>query len=328
MVAKRKTAAFALLVSLFLLFPVSNRLAGAAEVNPREMIKDAVSLFVSSPVSFAYGKQTQVDSSDWQIVPYEKDEQAMVPVRFVAQSLGAKVGWDPKSRKVTVTLGGKQVTMSNGSTALATGRQVYQTAVPVENVQGRTFVQVGPFVEALGKKLFYDNGLIVISDRENIIDPASDPRIVHNIIMLFNTQYNSSPVDDVIDTTLTSEDPAIQTILQYFDSINEQNFIRYKTTVTLRSRSAMPADWKTIYRVKVVNIGESKATVTKEDYLSSTYGRVANPLEVRIFSVSWQIHRERETMGVGYFTEPTLNFVVIKQTADSPWLIDFVGNSI
>lgn len=326
---KRKIAVFAVLVAFCGLLVVSySTVAASPAVNPADLIKNGLALFVSSPVAFVYGQESQVDSTDWKVVPYEKSEQVMVPIRFIAESFGAKVAWDNKNATATVTLGSNKISLSSGSSQIVVGNNSYPTVVPVEIVKNRTFVQAGPFVQALGKKLFYDSGLIIISDGDLSIDPVDQPKVVHKIIMLFNKQYSSSNTDgSELETTITSDDPAIQTILKYYEAVNEQNHIKYKAAASPRLKLIVP-DWSTIYRVRLVSIDEQKATVTKQEYLDSLYGKFIKPIDVRIFAVQQEIHNVREPMGVGYFSEAVQNFVLVKLTTDGPWVIDFIGNSI
>lgn len=326
---KRKFAVLAVLVLVCTLMAITySAVVAAPAANPADQIKNGVALFVSSPVAFVNGQESQVESTDWKVVPYEKNEQIMVPVRFIAQSLGAKVSWDNKSAAATVTLGRNKITLTAGSSQIEAGTATYSTAVPTEIVKGRTFVHLNPFVQALGKKLFYDSGLIIISDRDLAINPSDRSGIVHKLIMLFNKQYNSSGTDgSELETTITSDDPATQAILRYYEAVNEQNYIKYKSAVSPRMRQIVP-DWSRIYRLRLVSIDEQKATVTKQQYLDSSYGKLLKPMDVKIFSVKQETHNVREPMGVGYFSEEVQNFVAVHLTSDGPWFIDFIGNEI
>lgn len=325
----KRRIAFLAVFTLLSCLPVFSLSAveAAPAVNPADWIKSGVALFVSSPVAFIDGKETQIESTDWKIVPYEKNDQVMVPVRFIAQSLGGKVAWDNRSKTVVVSLGSQKISVASSSIQLTAGTS-FPTNVSAEIVKGRTFVEVGPFVQALGKKLFYDNGLIIISDREMTIDSTDRQGVVHKIIMLFNKQYDNSNTDgSELETTITSNDPAIQSIIKYYEAVNEQNFIKYKSIVSPRLKKIVP-DWSTIYRLHLVSIDEQKATVTKQEYLDSLYGKFTKPAEVRVFAVKQEAHMVRETMGVGYFSEEVQNFVVVQLTPNGPWVIDVIGNSI
>ena len=61
----------------------------------------------------------------------------------------------------------------------------YKLDVPATIVNGRTFIPLRRLVEdVLGKKVFYNKGLIIISDEENIIDSETEKEMVDKVIEL------------------------------------------------------------------------------------------------------------------------------------------------
>lgn len=88
-------------------------------------------------------------------MPYLDHEinRVRVPIRFVAEAMGAKVEWDESSQTVSITREGLQIKLViNQATALVNG-QTIQTDAPAKLVQDRTMVPLRFISEAFGAKV-------------------------------------------------------------------------------------------------------------------------------------------------------------------------------
>jgi inhibitor of cysteine peptidase len=144
----------------------------------RSDIEASIVLYVGSPMAYVGGVQTQIDPGNIEVTPVIIDNVEMVPIRFIAESLGGVVGWDQKTLTATIILGDKSYHFTQGSDKMTAGQSRLDLGAKVQSYKGRTFVPLDTFVEVLGKKAFYDRGLIIISDEENIFDPAKDKEII------------------------------------------------------------------------------------------------------------------------------------------------------
>lgn len=84
------------------------------------------------------------------------DGRTMLPVRPVAEALGAQVQWDEGTQTATLTQGGKNVKVPVGQKTISVdGKPVaMDTAAVVKD--GRTLLPVRPIAEALGVKIDWD----------------------------------------------------------------------------------------------------------------------------------------------------------------------------
>lgn len=82
--------------------------------------------------------------------------RTLVPLRFVAESLGANVSWDNVTKTVMITLKGQTLSIKIGE--LAPGMDV-----AAELVNGRTMLPLRFIVEYFGANIFFDNTLKSIS---------------------------------------------------------------------------------------------------------------------------------------------------------------------
>lgn len=62
-----------------------------------------VELWIGKNIAKLNGKDTPIDPNNPKVVPIIKDGRTLLPVRFVAESLGCSVEWDPKNQIVTIT---------------------------------------------------------------------------------------------------------------------------------------------------------------------------------------------------------------------------------
>lgn len=154
--------------------------AGPASVEER--LKNAIILYIGSPKAYINGNETFINTADPEVTPVIKNNIRMVPLRFIAESFGAKVVWEQGTNMVSVTIDNKTYRFQQGSNILTVGDARYELDIPVQTVKDKTFVPLGKFVEILGKKAFYDRGLIIISDTDNIVNPVSDKAVISELV--------------------------------------------------------------------------------------------------------------------------------------------------
>lgn len=136
---------------------------------------EAVTLKIGSPKAMVMGKTTMVDPDNAEVQPLIQDGRTLVPVRFIAESFGADVGWDGETGTVTIKIGENTVIMKINSKEMSVNGTVTELDVPAQILNGRTSVPMRAISEALGKTVFWDNcGLIVISENENPIAENDD----------------------------------------------------------------------------------------------------------------------------------------------------------
>ncbi|MNM97605.1 Protease inhibitor precursor [compost metagenome] len=81
--------------------------------------------------------------------PYFEDNRVLIPIRFVSEALGAKVGYST-DRVVTITQGTKKVTMKINSTTVTVDSVIKTLDVPARLEHNRTYVPLRFVSEALG----------------------------------------------------------------------------------------------------------------------------------------------------------------------------------
>ncbi|MEK4877024.1 MULTISPECIES: copper amine oxidase N-terminal domain-containing protein [Paenibacillus] len=81
--------------------------------------------------------------------PYYENNRVMIPIRFVSEALGAKVGYG-LDRSVTIELGTKKILMKINSDTVTVNSVIQKLDVPARLQQNRTYVPLRFVSEALG----------------------------------------------------------------------------------------------------------------------------------------------------------------------------------
>lgn len=115
--------------------------------------------------------------------PFESDlppvimgGRILVPVRAVANSLGAHVEWDPQERKITIAKGGIVIELYLGELIYYVNGEARELDVEAQILNNRTFVPLRFIAVALGEKVGYnpDTGKVTIGDDENNEDAENE----------------------------------------------------------------------------------------------------------------------------------------------------------
>ncbi len=155
-------------------------MAKATIINQR--LANAVVLMIDNPTAYVNNKEMQIDENK-EVVPIIENEKTLVPVRFISGNFKADVNFEDATSTINVTLGTQKVKMVLGDTKIDVNGKVSQMVVPAQEKNGRTLIPLRDMVEALGKKVFWDDrGLIILSDTENIFDAVKDKDLISAII--------------------------------------------------------------------------------------------------------------------------------------------------
>lgn len=103
-------------------------------------------LYIDAPFLFADGTYIQADTAPYLVTDENGGGYTMVPVRFIAEALGADVSWDGTARKVGIDLDGRHF-------ELTIGQLVPGTPVAAVIRDSRTFVPLRYVMESFGARV-------------------------------------------------------------------------------------------------------------------------------------------------------------------------------
>lgn len=135
---------------------------------------EKVELVKNCPTALINGVPKRVDNDNLNVVPFiDENSRTLVPLRFISEAFGCKVEWDGDNKIATILADGVDISMQIGSASYGVNQttKTMDTAPVLKN--DRTLVPLRAIAEALGKKVFYSDGYIKISDVEPTMTEAS-----------------------------------------------------------------------------------------------------------------------------------------------------------
>ncbi len=140
---------------------------GNEENRLSSITKGIVAMQQGRSLAYANGIKALIDSSNPEVKPILQNDRTMVPLRFVSEALGGKVVWSDASQEVTVNCDYKEVRVKIGESTIYSGGKEIAIDSPAFVENGRTYVPLRAISEALGKYVYEDNGVVLISDNES-----------------------------------------------------------------------------------------------------------------------------------------------------------------
>lgn len=206
----------------------------------RQRLENAVVLYIGSPISYVNNNKTFVDASNNEVFPLEKGSRTLVPVRFISESIGADVKWEGKTQTVIVKQKDRTVKLALGSKKILINNQPKIIDVPAESIKERTFLPLRALVESLGKKVFYYNNLIIISDNEKIINETEETELLMSIIALMKP---IGGVDDFLYRGSSAEEALFRIVGTGTDDTKLYGFINRAGRVVIKPCYTLASDF-------------------------------------------------------------------------------------
>lgn len=135
---------------------------------------------LTNTTAFAGGTSSKIQvvvndkTVKYDVAPYLKKSEIMVPVRRTSEALGAKITWDKKSKTAWLHLDMMHVEIPVGKSEFYIHRDADFTGIPqtvklntpIKSMKGRVFVPSVAFYEGIGMKVFWNSSkrILNISD--------------------------------------------------------------------------------------------------------------------------------------------------------------------
>lgn len=159
-----------MVLTLIFFIPLNVKVFAALPDEVRDEISNAIVLYENGSKAYVNGIETSIGDKDSFFKPETIQGRVLVPVRFIAESLGGKVKWNSKEKAVIVStkdknikfkIGDKKYTVNGKENSIDVapkwGHHDYNTA----------YIPIRALAQAFEKNLFYQNGLIIISDNKS-----------------------------------------------------------------------------------------------------------------------------------------------------------------
>lgn len=142
-------------------------------------------LYVGSNKAFVNDVEKQIDEQNNDVAVFVENDRSYVPVRFISENYGGDVEWIPETQTVNITFEDRTISLTIGKPEIMINGEVTKLDVAPIVRNDRTFLPLRACTEAIGKEVFYSDGLILISDVKDILDPNWDKDIVDLLIEHF-----------------------------------------------------------------------------------------------------------------------------------------------
>jgi len=138
-------------------------------ITKAQRLQNTIALQIGNYGAAANGALVSIDPDNPAVRPYIDDnDRTMMPVRFVAERLGAVVEWNGQTNQVTIRSSDRTIVMTIGSKTYTVNGVVHTMDTEPIIVQGwnRTVVPIRFVSEALGRAVEWDavNQLVLITD--------------------------------------------------------------------------------------------------------------------------------------------------------------------
>ncbi|MBR6523367.1 MAG: copper amine oxidase N-terminal domain-containing protein [Clostridia bacterium] len=131
--------------------------------------KDVVMLQIGKALSISHGKKVKIDPDNDKVVPYITNDRTLVPIRFVAENLGAEVLWEEGWKYCIIKKGDKEIKLNFNSAEFEINGEKTVFDAPVELKFDRTMVPLRFVSEQLGCDVYWNdlNKAVVLSPADN-----------------------------------------------------------------------------------------------------------------------------------------------------------------
>lgn len=155
-------------------------------------INSIIALYMGSNEAIVYGKKSKIDIDNLDVKAFSQNGRSFVPVRFVSEALGAKVAWNQKDNEVQIEKDIIKIKLNiNNKIMKVNDKEILMDVAPTIK-EKRTFIPLRYMANALEMNIFYQEGLIVISQLDYKLDVIGDKELLDK---LFQEMKNTKALE-------------------------------------------------------------------------------------------------------------------------------------
>ncbi|MGX1901414.1 DUF5050 domain-containing protein [Thermolongibacillus altinsuensis] len=173
------------LVVMVLLFSPSSKQAQTNSLFD-ERLHGKIVLFVDSPKAYVNNEVVQLDSGNENVVPLIKNERILVPIRFISENLGGEVSWKPERESIVIIHADNYIELTIGDKFMGINGMAKELDTSPEMISGRVYLPLRAVAEALSKQVFWENGLIIISEHK--FEKEGNEDLISSLIALLKVE--------------------------------------------------------------------------------------------------------------------------------------------
>lgn len=147
----------------------------------------------SSVLTVKYNGETIVFPDAQPLV--DENDRTLIPVRFVAETMGADVSWNQETQIAVIEQNGITVTVPIGSDTITVTQDVSTNTVKMDTAaiisEERTYVPIRYVAEALGAWVSYSDLFTTVQIYRDVLSPADITRLHSYYDMTWEEYYKS-----------------------------------------------------------------------------------------------------------------------------------------
>ncbi len=137
-------------------------------------MRNAIVLGVGKANAYVDNVEKQIDENA-AVTPIVENGRTLLPLRFVAESLGCEVTYDHPTQVVTVKDKTHDIVLTIGEAKYTVNGEEKEFDVPAKVYDGRTLLPLRALAESLGKDVYWDDrGYIYVGNKSIYIDTEID----------------------------------------------------------------------------------------------------------------------------------------------------------
>ena len=138
------------------------------EETVQQKMRNSVVMKTNSPMALAKSTMVLLEADNPNITPKEINDRTLLPVRFLAESIGGKVSWSDISQTATLSFRGNVVKIKMGENEITVNNnKVIPIDVPAQTIDDRTFVPMRAICEALGLYVHWDSSGVIVAGEDS-----------------------------------------------------------------------------------------------------------------------------------------------------------------
>ncbi len=183
--------AYFIILTAVLIIQLSLKKADAVEPLPSEIaiedkLKNAVVIYIDSPIVLVDEKQFLIDEHDTTLTPVIKDGKVYIPVTLLKTAFGANVSFSSGTKQTVIRLNNKAIIFYNGENKISVIDNISEENLEIEDsaiiINDRAYIPLRVFAQIYEKEIFTYNNLIIISNIEDLFDPIEEIDTINGII--------------------------------------------------------------------------------------------------------------------------------------------------
>ena len=143
-----------------------------------EKEKRRIFLYVGSNKAIVNDTEKVIDEENPETVVFVENDRSYLPVRFLCEEYGGTVNWIEETQTVNISVKDHEISLTIGVPAITVDGEVRENDVAPVLRNGRTFLPLRALVDAVGKYVIYNSGLIVIDDNQDMVWPMKNMEFV------------------------------------------------------------------------------------------------------------------------------------------------------